>query len=282
MPRFLTPSKVGLLALIKLYAEGSIPNSAAVDVLSFLMNHVIRTPSSASATVPLDADGAIPMESFEHTLSPLASSFPGRTIWDAFLKKIWNIDCADTLHSFLSNITSLLVRSRQEKEKDGNDDAHGSQRIAKSSPLGAFIRRSQLEFVRIQFDDAIRLWESFVCYRLPTRYAWEKRNQPDAKHSLDQNLLHLDLDWTSPLVQTVYQNIADEEKRLPRGFSNNDVEKLLEFQASEIQSKTELISTDLRTDFTGHGSRLPEEIGRKIRDMVRSGLPVPNMTHYLR
>lgn len=237
MPRYLTPSKIGLLALVAIYVEGLIPNSSALDALSFLMNNVLKSSAKESTKASIEAEDAIPIDSFERTLSPLVSSFPGRTVFDSFLKKVWSIDCADTLHSFLTNITCLLTKSRQERERDADDDATQGLRIARTSPLGAFIRRSHLEFTRLQFHDAISLWERFVCYRLSTRYAWEKKNQSDARNILDQNLSELRLDWTSPLSETVYRSIAEEEQPLARNFSTHDVEKLLEFQVSEIQSK---------------------------------------------
>lgn len=285
MPRYLTPSKVGLLALIAIYVEGLVPNSSAIDVLSFLMNHVLHNPPNSTTVVSIDSEDPVPVKAFERTLSPLTSSFPGRTVWDSFLKKLWSIDCADTLHSFLTNTNSLLVKSRQEREKeaekDPDDDTSYGQQIARTSPLGAFIRRAHLEFTRLQFHDAISLWESFISYRLPTRSAWEKKNQPHGKHALDQNLFDLNLDGDSPLTRTVYRNVTEEDEASSH-FSSHDVEKLLEFQVSEIQSEPQPILPILPTDIKGLGTRLPEEMGKKIRGTVRSGLPVPNLMHYLR
>ena len=288
MPRYLTPSKIALLALVSIYAEGSVPESVTVKLLSLLLNHVIQTPARNFAAMPTGSAHAIPIETFEKELSPLVSSFPGRSMWDLLLKRIWSIDCADALHTFLTNIPTLLFKTKAEREEDRKNGiapdpplSKHLSRIARTSPIGVLIRRSHIEFIRLQFHDSISLWENFVAYRLPTRHAWARRNPSEGRSSLDSNLSYLALDASSSLTQVVYRNIIDEEAS-HGGFSAYDTERLLEFQVSEIQSKILLLRFGPYADSLGHGSRLPEELGRRIQDMVRTGLPVPNLIHYLR
>src|SRR6185437_5146035 len=70
MSRYLTPAKIGLLALIELYTEGDVPSESTIPVLSFLTSHLIdsdlalphppqATPTHATLSTA-DHSGATP------------------------------------------------------------------------------------------------------------------------------------------------------------------------------------------------------------------------------
>ncbi|MBE3042992.1 hypothetical protein IMZ48_10560, partial [Candidatus Bathyarchaeota archaeon] len=44
MARYLTPAKIGLLALIELYADEAVPPPAILPVLTFITSHLIDAP----------------------------------------------------------------------------------------------------------------------------------------------------------------------------------------------------------------------------------------------
>lgn len=245
MSRYLTPSKVALLCLVSLYTEGVVPNSSAVPVLSFLVSHILPLGSSerASLSFKRDRNHAVSIQEFEETLSPHASSIPGRSIWDLFLKKIWSLDCCDALEVFFSNISSIVEKTREEQIQDrDNGIAPVTDRmlLTRCSPLGAFVRRAQLEFTRLQFHDSVKLWRGFIKYRLPTFRAWARRNPSSEQTAIDVNLLDLGVDSSSHLAQVVYGNIGDDLEA-EAGISTKDVERLLEFQVGELQSQKSLL-----------------------------------------
>jgi anaphase-promoting complex subunit 5 len=88
------------------------------------------------------------------------------------------------------NLSSLLVKTREEQQKDAENGTPAVDRmlLSRTSPLGTFVRRAQLEFIRLQLNDTMVLWKSFITYREPTLPMWKKRNAAACKTSFDVNL----------------------------------------------------------------------------------------------
>lgn len=239
MTRYLTPSKIALLCLIAVYTEGVVPNSAAVDILSFLVSCLLPLDSADPfvSTAKWQRQFLVSINDLEDVLSSHTSSVPGRSVWDLFLRKLWSIDSCDALEVFFADISSMLAKTREEQLYDrdnGIAPETDRMRLSRCSPLGVFVRRAQLEFTRLQFYDSVKLWKGFVKYRLPTYRVWVKKNPSSEQAPVDINLLELGLDSSSPLAQVVYGNIeydSDDEGNI----SAKDVERLLEFQISELQ-----------------------------------------------
>lgn len=239
MSRYLTPSKVALLSLALIYAEGVVPTSETVPVLSFLVLHILPDAPKATRTPSSDASYVIKLDKFEVALSSIPSAIPGRTIWDLFLKKLWSIDCSHALDQLISNAVFVITKSREQlhRERDEGLSPEPFGRISRTSPLGAFIRRAHLEYTRLHFSDAAALWQRFMLYRRPTRQAFKKKNPVDGRNSLDVNLSDLQLDSSHPIAQIMYGNLADGSDADGDFLSTHDVERLLEFQVSELQSR---------------------------------------------
>jgi anaphase-promoting complex subunit 5 len=243
MARYLTPSKIALLTLIVLYTEDVVPVSEVVSVLSFLSSQII-TDRYKSSHQPLNPDASYvtKIEDFEMALASLSSAVPGRTLWDLFLKKLWSIDCSHALDQLTSHALSQVTKSREQlqREREEGIPPEPSGRIARTSPLGAFVRRTHLEYTRLQFSDAATLWQKYILYRKPTSVAFEKKNPLDGKSSLDVNLSDLQLDSSHPIAQMLYGGLDDVDGEVEGFTSTHDVERLMEFQVSELQSKRSL------------------------------------------
>ncbi|KAL4754737.1 hypothetical protein BDW72DRAFT_101082 [Aspergillus terricola var. indicus] len=271
MSRYLTPSKVALLSLISIYTEGVVPNSSAIHVLSFVVAYLspLGAGDAPSFSDSWPAQYSVSIEDLEKVLKVHPSSIPGRSIWDLFLRKIWSIDSCDALESFFTEISTTLAKTREERirERDaGLAPESGCMRLSRCSPLGAFVRRAQLEFTRLQFHDSVKLWKGLVKYRLPTYRAWARRNPSDEKASVDINLLELGLDTRSHLAQVAYGNIEGDEED-DCYVSTKEVERLLEFQIGELQR---------------FGGRVPEELKTQLKRIIASGVTLPDLIHYLR
>lgn len=270
MSRYLTPAKITLLVVALLYAEDVVPTSEATAVLAFILTQVLplnQTPQLIGASEEFEP--ALPISIFESTLSEHPSARPGRSLYDLLLKRLWAIDCSHTLDAFVTDLPTLLAKSREQlmRERETgeeSDQPHG--RILRTSPLGAFIRRCHLEYTRLQFQDSITLWQDFVSYRLPTRQAYEKKNPSDGRTTLDSNLADLGVDTTHPLAQIMYGRLAGSEQKHHGAFSMYDVEKLMEFQVSELQRL---------------GSRLPDGMRSKLHHMSKMGTTIPKLGYYL-
>lgn len=255
MSRYLNPAKIGLLALIELYTEDAVPNDAALPVLSFITSHLLDTDLTAGLLNSNDRDsktesGARLLTSirdFEQVLSPYAAAvgLPGRRLWDIFLQKMWMIDSLDALHTFFNERQSLLGVTKHDLGRAAPDeDAPPVTRIrlSRNSPLGTFIRRSQLEFTRLRFHDVAALWKEFVKYRQTTAGYWRRRNPSFGRLSFDNVLLTGEHEWggkgTGALAAVAYGDVLADDLDTTTPASADDVERLLEFQIEQMQSES--------------------------------------------
>lgn len=211
MSRYLTPSKIGLLSLIALYAESVIPIASSIPVLSFLVSHAL--PSQGKPILrnnDTSAVFAISLDDFRKATQVHASGIPGRTVWDLLLKRLWEVNSFDALHGFFDSLTLLLPNSRRDLDGDVRTSLDvGSQRIrlSRTSPLGTFVRRARLEFTRLQLHDGIALWKSFVSYRHVTLVQWRRRNAAATSASFDINLSENPVGTSSKEYQILYGDL---------------------------------------------------------------------------
>jgi len=249
MTRFLTPAKIGLLALIELYTDAIVPNSSTIPILSFILNQLLPSAHKSSSqesrslhTLPFILD----LKAFEALLSshPTATGLPGRSLWDHFLRKLWEIDSLDALHSFFATRGNLLARRREEIKKDGElgipPPSEDMILLSRTSPFGSFIRRARVEHERLRFSDALSLWVAFVRWRAESRTYWARRNGGLERWAGNRALAEGQEDWgaeaTEMLEHITYGALSLEDP--DQGvISTDDVEKLLEFQIEQMQSK---------------------------------------------
>jgi anaphase-promoting complex subunit 5 len=248
MARFLTPTKIGLLALIELYTESIVSNTSTLPILSFILAQVLpptlnnqlhNNPTTNSSTFILN------LKSFEELLSAhvAASGLPGRTLWDHFLRKLWDIDSLDALHVFFANRSSLLAKSKEELKKDSELGillpAPEVVTLSPTSPFGTFVRRSKVEFERLRFSDALALWTSFTRWRAESKSYWARKNGGLGRWAGDRALSDGEEDWGSPATEMLeliaYGDLGLNEET-EGTVSTDDVEKLLEFQVEQMQS----------------------------------------------
>ncbi|KFA75367.1 hypothetical protein S40288_01995 [Stachybotrys chartarum IBT 40288] len=283
MARYLTPAKIGLLALIELYTEEAIPSAAVLPVLSFITSHLIDHDTSNSATVQETRWNkaehtvglVITIKEFEKLLGsyPFLMGMPGRKLWDQFVEKLWDISSLDALHAFFENLQSMLQKTKDELRRLGEPDDAVQEGIkfSKTSPFGAFLRRAYLEYQRLRFHDCAELWKHFVRYRQPTSTYLKRKNPNFERMSFDSVLLlgeHEDWDPASvaTLASVAYGDMltGDHNGTLP--VSTDDIESLLDFQIDQMQK---------------YGNRVPVEIRNQFHDLLHDSYVVPSLTHYL-
>jgi len=252
MARYLTPAKLGLLALIELYADGAVPSAATLPVLSFIGSHIIDNVPPTLPPGPddrwLKADRAVRLvlsvNDFDAVLSPhsAAIDMPGRRLWDVFLGKLWGIDSVDALHTFFHDLGARLAKTKEELRRLaelGHEVPSGDTiLLSRNSPFGTFVRRASLEFLRLRFHDVSSLWVELVKYRQPTADYWKRRHPSFQRLSFDSVLVASQHEWgdlTGNVVAVAYGDAF-----LPGGgpppASTDDVELLLEFQVEQMQS----------------------------------------------
>ncbi|KAK6856944.1 anaphase-promoting complex subunit 5-domain-containing protein [Apiospora arundinis] len=283
MSRFLTPAKIGLLALIELYVDKAVPTSSIVEVLSFITSHLIDRDISSG---PANGQGhwekaertvslVISIADFEKVLSPhtAASGMPGRSLWYVFLDKLWKINSLDALHEFFERRSDLLVKTKEDLRRDTELGVTppGPEVIllSRNSPFGAFIRRAQLEFTRLRFHDALELWKDFVKYRQTTAAFYRKKTPSFQRLSFDNVLLEGELTWggsVEAVASVAYGDMLRDDPSSTLPVSTDDIEKLLEFQIEQMQK---------------YGNRIPQEIHHQFHDLLNDSYMVPSLSHYL-
>jgi len=295
MSRYLTPSKVGLLALIELYTDANVATSSTIPILSFILGQLLPSSFSNPQTKPLPASQPLPfildVKAFETLLSAHASAsgLPGRTLWDHFLKKLWDIDSLDALHVFFEHRTHLLAKTRQEAKKDAElgipSPSPDKILFSRTSPLGTFTRKAQLEFERLKFNDTAALWTSLKRWRQETKTYWARRNGGLNRWAGDRVLGDEQADWgvqeTEMLELIAYGGLSLEEQDEGR-VSTDDVEKLLEFQVEKMQSQYTIDLAWIWLTGEELGSRIPSEVKDNFRNILDKSLITPSLVHYLK
>lgn len=266
MARYLTPAKIGLLALIELYAEQAVPGDAVLPVLSFISAHLLDRGAPDAAAAAQGARWAraeralrlvLAIGDFEALLAGHAflRGLPGRSLWDHFLSKLWDLNSLDALHDFFHRIALLLASSKEERrmlgpddDDDDNDAASdqpndGKMKLSRRSPFGAFVRKARLEFQRLRFHDSTELWKDFVRYRQPTAHYLRRKNPSFDRLSFDSVLqLGEQAEWdpgrVSALAAVAYGDMLNGDHAATIPVSTDDIELLLDFQIEQMQSQS--------------------------------------------
>ena len=246
MARYLTPTKVSVLVLCTLYCSSVVPTSSTVPFLSFIVSSLqITTQLKDSSSSLAAADPEESVRRIALALDKHASSIPGRTLYDLFLTKIWAIDSLHALHEFFAGLESLLAKTPAEARRDaegGVGPAQSEIRLSRTSPMGVFVRRCQLEFTRLQFHDTMRLWTALLHDKQLTAVTWRQRGHPVGAASFDSNLGDFDAEQAANLLETTYADFAGVQEE--SHHSVDDVERLLQFQVEKLQSIPSLHGAD--------------------------------------
>ncbi|KAE8440399.1 hypothetical protein EG329_008161 [Mollisiaceae sp. DMI_Dod_QoI] len=278
MTRFLTPSKIGLLALIELYTDAIVPTSSTLPVLSFILNQLVPATTKTrckESDPPQTLQFILDLTSYETLLAAhsAASGLPGRSLWDHFLQKLWEIDSLDALHMFFARRVNLLAKTRDEIKKDGElgipPPSEDMIMLSGTSPFGSFVRRSKVEFERLRFSDALVLWVAFTTWREGSRTYWTRRNGGLGRWAGDRALGKGEEEWgtdaTEMLELVAYGGMSLEDETAG-SVSTDDMEKLLEFQVEQMQKL---------------GNRVPPEVKDKFQSILGETIMIPSLSHYL-
>jgi len=255
MSRYLTPAKIGLLALIELYVEEAVPRAAIVPVVDFIASQLLdcdltsTDPSDRWAKAENTIHLILSIRDFERVLGPFAAvdGLPGRRLWDSFLEKLWRIDSLHALREFFDRLPENLAKTKDELRRlaERGIEPHTGVLLSRTSPFGTFVRRSQLEFSRLPFSTTADLWKAFVKYRQPTAENWRRRNPHYSRLSFDSVLMTGEHEWgdnTDEIAVVAYGNMllgGGQDDTTP--VSTEDIENLLEIQVELLHSEFLLV-----------------------------------------
>jgi anaphase-promoting complex subunit 5 len=264
MARYLNPAKIGLLVLLELYTEEAVPSDAILPVLGFISSHIIdhhpKNVSSDHKSRWTRAESVVNLvvsiKDFEKLLGsyPFLMGMPGRRLWDQFLDKIWAINSLHELHNFFDSLQTLIAKTKEERKREtgmSSPEPEEGMKLARNSPFGAFLRRSQIEFQRLRFHDSAELWKDFVRYRQPTS---QQRKRKAPRMAFDNVLLEGEQhdEWdaasASALASVVYGDMLSGGETSTLPVSTDDIDALLEFQIGQMQSTCALGFSSIRGD----------------------------------
>ncbi|KAF2205108.1 hypothetical protein GQ43DRAFT_67384 [Delitschia confertaspora ATCC 74209] len=268
--RYLTPQKISLLVLVNLYCDSVPTSSATIPILSFILSHLVPLVSSNARSThsAVYQNVGFSIQAFEDVLLGHASTMPGRTVLDVFLRRMWEINSFDALHDLFSNLGELLMRTREDAEREAAAGVvHPVDQIflSRTSPLGAFIRRARLEFTRLQFHDAMKLWSAFISYRAPTAQ-WTRRIAPLASTGVDAIVADMGMKENDPLFEVAYGHLEGEDIT-EQVISADDFDRMLEFQLDQLQRL---------------GCRVPDEMRKQLRTMLGPSGVVLRQSHLVK
>ncbi|KAF2724651.1 hypothetical protein K431DRAFT_318025 [Polychaeton citri CBS 116435] len=249
MSRYLTAGKITTLVLIDLYlSASSAPLSPDLQLLEFISVQILPVDANSYLQTPTDTfvaefnDGVGSISSIKSALQHCDWAVPGRSVYDEVLQRLWQIKDVDTLGSLFVVLKSSVSPIKQSSE----EEVVGQQRrLTGASPLGVFVRRCCVEFTRLQFGDAIRLWKSFERLRQPSYEDWSQRNPAQSADLVASD---------SDVSDDAHLNYSQSQSSLsPFVNSVYDIETLLNLSISRLQKL---------------GVRLPSLLTKNLRHWI--------------
>ena len=180
-------------------------------------------------------DVTLSIQAFKDLLHRLPTNMPGRSLFDEILHCMWDMGSIDSLFGLFDKLGDYLVSFKEEASEERR---HKHIRLSKTSPLGAFIRRARLEFVRLPFDDIVKLWCAFVGYRAPTAFSLKKL-AGSTSLSLDHVAAEMGVGQGEALFHITYGRLV-EGGTASHPLSVDDLERVLEFQLDKLQRQCKL------------------------------------------
>jgi len=108
MLRYLSPAKICLVILIELYRTNEVKSTDSITLLSFVSTHTLRRSTDVFLSDgPAQPNSIRTLADFQSLLSPLTSSFPGRSLYDVFLRKLWGVQSLEGLEHLFNSVRSL-------------------------------------------------------------------------------------------------------------------------------------------------------------------------------
>jgi anaphase-promoting complex subunit 5 len=232
MPRYLTPARVCLLALIHIYQSRQTSSESSLDVLDFIAQHVVTSPEGDDIDdIEHIAIAQSRLSTFTAKLHQWASEVPGRSVNDVLLQFLWAINGIDALNELFTTLRAS-VASTSGITTEG-------RRLTPASPLGQFVRRCYVEYTRLPFADVQNLWNVFVDYRAPSYDDWAGRN-PHAAMALEND--------KSPWENSAtLRRMRDADINEHACVSALDTENLLGFAVHQLQKLGTRVPTDVRS-----------------------------------
>ncbi|GAB7359582.1 hypothetical protein MBLNU230_g6768t1 [Neophaeotheca triangularis] len=256
MARYLTPARLCTLSLIHVYIKGRVTTTSTLHLLDFIATQI--GINSSNPTNSPETDQLLPKKdasSYATQLSQWQSILPGQSVYDEFLLELWRLQDADQLQTMFEQLSQLFLPPAE---------GTTTQTLSRASPIGQYIRRSYVEYTRLQFADTLLLWNAFVTFRAPTHPAWAHRN-PEAAAQLAQKT---EQEAASFPMATASSHPPSNDPDPRFNISTTDTETLLALSIQQLQKL---------------GGRLPADLKHKLQSWIsdQADSNVQSLNHFL-
>lgn len=241
MSRYLNPSKVCLLALVRLYQQGCVPEAAIPAILILLAPQIqsetghLRRPAQ-STNEDLSKQLPFQLSAIEAALAPYVVTLRNSddetnqscTLWQLFSSLVVSISNLDIMALLLSETDDMFLAFEESSQ---------NLSISTSSPLGVFVRRVKVEFELLQFPEVMQLWHNFAVLRDQLPVAEDTSliiSLAQAGHPA-QGLqsMRLEYGWAASIIS----DTVGKGGTLSTVLNSCESETILDFQIEQMQSK---------------------------------------------
>ena len=249
MPRYLTPAKIHLLVLIDIHISGEIATSAHLHALNFIATRVVAPSDheAASMRARYNIFEGSEVATLAEPLSRWPTYVPGRSTYDIFLLRMWDLISVDTLFDLFQHLCELSSSSASGRE------GSGAIKISRSSPIGQFVRRSCVEYTRLRFADAESLWRAVCASRSSSHSTWAQKNPSKV------------LAATGNGSNTPQQLFSQKVELFPSPVSDEDVGYLLNFSIHKLQKLGTRVPQLFRKQLDGWVSRETDSPAKSLQ-----------------
>ena len=233
-----------------------MPTDATIPVLSLITSQQlpIRAVSGRSASSARPR-GIVELDEIRNVLAKFSSTTTSRNLWEGYHNVLSQISNLDALFNFFSSLKQVLGATAPHEQST-------PLVLSKTSLVGSFVRRSQLEFEKLSFQDVVELWQSF------RRFTSAFLKRPS---SPEDELESADVACGGRIAQVLGQpgesyclnnHSLDDSSQV----SSQDAERLLEAQHQQMREIEHRLLRDMQTDLT---------------DLPRSSLQAASSSYYV-
>ena len=107
MLRYLSPAKICLVVLVEIYRTNEVRPSDNIALLSFIAAQIIPRSAEASHNNAPSPRRGQTLDDFQQLLAPITSQFPGRSLYDVFLRSLWSLESLEDLEQIFHTVRAL-------------------------------------------------------------------------------------------------------------------------------------------------------------------------------
>jgi len=240
MSDFVTAPKIWLSILIRIYCDGSVQEQDHTRYLSFITSYLLPGLATGQSGQLSKGGTQVNLDTIQEQLEPLETYHAiedgtngDSNLWLTFVFHACRIVHLDELGKTLCNIDVMRVG------RAGQRSYSKTCTLKPNSLLGAFLKRLQLSWAQMPFENQTKVWSDYA----GPRSNLEKRYAADFNQGLESELVterarEADTELEESLRRLVLQH---NENQQPSTISGEDLDTLLHYQTERMESKYWLI-----------------------------------------